>query len=207
MVKFWDSIPNHLRDWALEQQVFFTASAPCAGKHVNVSPKGLPATTFTIFDANHAAYIDATGSGIETVSHVYENGRVTVMFCSFGKSPRIMRFFCTGKVVEWNQPGFGPLLEKMGKRKVQGARAIILLNVFKVGCLSVLSLQSLNRSPGPIVVRLCCSFPNHNASCWRRDFGQRCTARAQGPRDFGSLGVREAREETTARIPSGMEFS
>ncbi|KAA6406727.1 MAG: hypothetical protein FRX48_09450 [Lasallia pustulata] len=132
MVKFWDSIPNHLRDWALEQQVFFTASAPCAGKHVNVSPKGLPATTFTIFDANHAAYIDATGSGIETVSHVYENGRVTVMFCSFGKSPRIMRFFCTGKVVEWNQPGFGPLLEKMGKRKVQGARAIILLNVFKV---------------------------------------------------------------------------
>lgn len=147
MVKFYDSIPDNLRDWALDQQVFFTASAPLAGKHVNVSPKGLPATTFTIFDPNHAAYIDATGSGIETVSHVYENGRVTIMFCSFGKSPRIMRFFCTGKVVEWNQPEFGPLLEKMGKRRVEGARAIIMLDVFKVGCLNVLALYSSNRMP------------------------------------------------------------
>ena len=91
MVQYFDSIPDNLRDWveiislsrlfphftvlewedewlivvkqALEQQVFFTASAPLAGKHVNISPKGLPASTFTIFDPNHAAYVDATGSG------------------------------------------------------------------------------------------------------------------------------------------------
>lgn len=132
MVKFYDSIPDHLRDWALSQQVFFTASAPLAGKHVNVSPKGLPASTFTIFDPNHAAYIDATGSGIETVSHVYENGRVTIMFCSFETVPRIMRFFCRGSVIEWDRPEFGPVLEKMGKRRVDGARAVIMLEVFKV---------------------------------------------------------------------------
>lgn len=54
------------------------------------------------------------------------------MFCSFASAPRIMRFFCWGKVVEWDQPGFEGLIGKMGKEKIQGARAVILLDVFKV---------------------------------------------------------------------------
>ena len=59
------------------------------------------------------------------------------MFCSFAKSPRIMRFFCTGKVVEWDHPRFEGLLERMGKEKIEGARAVILLSVFKVRNLMV----------------------------------------------------------------------
>ena len=117
---------------ALAQQIFFTASAPLTGKHVNISPKGLPSSTFSIFDPNHAAYVDATGSGSETISHVYENGRVTIMFCSFATSPRIMRFFCKGRVVEWDAPGFEGLLRKMGKGRIEGARAVILLDIFTV---------------------------------------------------------------------------
>ncbi|CAF9933180.1 MAG: hypothetical protein ALECFALPRED_005496 [Alectoria fallacina] len=132
MVQFWDSIPDNLQNWALDQQVFFTASAPLTGKHVNISPKGLPSSTFSIFGPNHAAYVDATGSGSESISHVYENGRITIMFCSFAKSPRIMRFFCMGKVVEWDDPRFDGLLRKMGKERIEGARAVILLDVFKV---------------------------------------------------------------------------
>ncbi|CAD6569713.1 MAG: hypothetical protein ASARMPRED_003115 [Alectoria sarmentosa] len=132
MVHFWDSIPDDLRDWAFDQQVFFTASAPLTGKHVNISPKGLPSSTFSIFGPNHAAYVDATGSGSESISHVYENGRITIMFCSFAKSPRIMRFFCMGKVVEWDDPRFDVLLKKMGKERIEGARAVILLDIFKV---------------------------------------------------------------------------
>lgn len=54
------------------------------------------------------------------------------MFCSFASTPRILRFFCWGKVVEWDQPGFEGLIQKMGKEKIPGARAVILLNVFKV---------------------------------------------------------------------------
>ena len=79
---------------ALSQKLFFTASAPSYGQHVNISPKGLPSSTFCIFGPNNAGYVDATGSGSETISHVYENGRITIMFCSFAKSPRILRFFC-----------------------------------------------------------------------------------------------------------------
>jgi hypothetical protein len=132
MPKFYDSISKDLADWALAQPLFFTASAPTVGKHINISPKGLPSSTLTIFSPNSCAYIDATGSGAETISHVYENGRVTLMFCSFGTSPRIMRFFCTGRVIEWDIPEFEVLLEKMGKKRVEGARAIIMLSVWKV---------------------------------------------------------------------------
>ncbi|MDI1486633.1 MAG: sporulation-induced protein [Ramalina farinacea] len=83
---------------ALAQPLFFTASAPLHNPytHVNVSPKGLPAASLSVFDPNHAAYVDGTGSGCETIAHAYENGRVTVMFCSFEKNPRILRWFCGG---------------------------------------------------------------------------------------------------------------
>lgn len=131
MVHFYDNISDDLQEWALKQQVFFIASAPLAGSHVNLSPKGLPATTLSIFDKNTVAYIDATGSGIETISHVYENGRATIMFCSFDKSPRIMRWFCTGRVVEWDTPEFEELLKRMGKEKIAGARAILVFRVWK----------------------------------------------------------------------------
>ncbi|KAI9810812.1 MAG: hypothetical protein M1827_006019 [Pycnora praestabilis] len=132
MVQFWSSIPASLHTWALKQPVFFTASAPTYGQHVNCSPKGLPAATFTIFAPNKCGYVDATGSGSETITHVYENGRVTIMFCSFGKRPRIMRLFCKGSIVEWDSPRFEPLLKEMGKERIDGARAIVLLDVFKV---------------------------------------------------------------------------
>jgi len=132
MVKFFDSIPPNLQEWALKQAVFFTASAPTYGRHVNVSPKGFPAASFTIFGPNKVGYVDHTGSGIETISHIYENGRVTIMFCSFQTSPRILRFFCTGKVLEHNAPHFQSLLESMGKPNSAGVRAVILLDVWKV---------------------------------------------------------------------------
>lgn len=70
MVKFYDKISPDHQAWALRQDVFFIASAPLVGRHVNVSPKGQPSATLTIFDGNHVGYLDATGSGIETVSHV-----------------------------------------------------------------------------------------------------------------------------------------
>jgi hypothetical protein len=131
---FYPSIPPELQAWAMAQQVFFVASAPRVGKHINVSPKGVPSSSLAILGPNECAYVDCTGSGAETIAHVYENGRVTIMFCSFEASPRIMRFFCTGEVVEWTDKRFEPLLERMGlvgAKRLDGARAIIHLNVFK----------------------------------------------------------------------------
>lgn len=132
MPVFYDSLPDSLRDWALCQSMFFVASAPLSGRHINVSPKGLPDASLAILNPNQAAYVDSTGSGCETIYHLRENGRVTIMFCSFGKTPRIMRFFCTGSVVESHDPGFIPWLKKMGGKSLVGARAVIVLDIFKV---------------------------------------------------------------------------
>lgn len=132
MGKFYESISDDLRDWALRQRVFFVASAPLRGRHVNLSPKGLPDSCLTILGPNQVAYIDSTGSGCETIFHVRENGRVTMMFCAFDASPRILRLFCTGTVIEWDQPEFLKYSQRMGKPQTVGARAIITLDVFKV---------------------------------------------------------------------------
>src|SRR5256885_16795027 len=80
------------------QPMFFVATAPLgADGHVNVSPKGLDGT-FAVLDRDRVAYLDLTGSGIETVAHVRENGRVTLMFCAFDGPPRIVRLFGHGSV-------------------------------------------------------------------------------------------------------------
>jgi hypothetical protein len=137
MVKYYPSLNQDHVEFITSQPLFFVASAPWAGEHINVSPKGHPSRTFSILGPNTVAYMDATGSGCETISHVYENGRVTVMFCSFGPSPQTMRLFCKGRVVEkWDQY-YQELRAKMATENgdevdVTGARAIIVLKIKKV---------------------------------------------------------------------------
>jgi hypothetical protein len=132
MVKFYESLSPDLSSWIMSQPLFYIASSPTYGSHINISPKGLPSTTFSILGPNKAAYIDATGSGAETIAHLYENGRCTVMFCSFEKVPRILRLFCRGKVVEFWEDGFGEVTRSMGMEVPVGARAVIELEIFKV---------------------------------------------------------------------------
>ncbi|KAI5804116.1 pyridoxamine phosphate oxidase family protein [Peziza echinospora] len=134
MPQFYDQISPELREWVGKQSVFWTASAPLVGKHINLSPKGLPDASFSIFSPTEAAYIDFTGSGSETISHLYENGRITILFNSFGPSPKILRLFCKGRVVEAADTDefTSIIVEKMGKSVPAGARAVIMLDVWKV---------------------------------------------------------------------------
>ncbi|KAH7095459.1 hypothetical protein FB567DRAFT_512652 [Paraphoma chrysanthemicola] len=137
MVKYYPSLNEEHVEFITSQPLFFIASAPWAGDHINVSPKGHPSRTFSILGPKTVAYLDATGSGCETISHVYENGRATIMFCSFGPSPKIMRLFCKGRVVEkWDQH-YQELRAKMATENgddvdITGARAIIVLKISKV---------------------------------------------------------------------------
>ena len=106
--------------------MFFTASAPLdANGHVNLSPKGMD--TFRILDENTICYLDLTGSGNETAAHIAENGRLTVMFCSFAGAPLILRLYGRGEVVHRNS-------EKWEKLSVlfadyPGTRQIVVLHV------------------------------------------------------------------------------
>jgi len=109
------------------QPVFFVATAPLAADgHVSCSPKGNDGT-FAVLDAHRVAYLDLTGSGIETVAHLRENGRIVLMFCSFAGPPRIVRFHGAGEVVAADDPRFEELLGHFSNRA--GARAVIVVTV------------------------------------------------------------------------------
>ena len=99
MGKVYDGIDDRLAEFIGRQHVFFVGTAPTdPDGHLNVSPKGLD--TFRILGPNSVAYLDLTGSGIETVAHLRENGRITIMFCAFEGRPLIVRLYGRGRVVE-----------------------------------------------------------------------------------------------------------
>ena len=49
---------------------------------MNLSPKG-GRNLFRVTGPLGFAYVDLMGSGIETIAHLRENGRIVVMFCAF----------------------------------------------------------------------------------------------------------------------------
>lgn len=96
MAKFYTELNETLREFIGAQQMFFNASAPHQGR-INLSPKGLD--TFRILNDRRVAYLDLTGSECETAAHIAENGRLTLMFCSFQEKPLILRLYGKGWVV------------------------------------------------------------------------------------------------------------
>ncbi|WP_402464674.1 pyridoxamine 5'-phosphate oxidase family protein [Isoptericola aurantiacus] len=125
-----ERIDDRLRQFVERQHVFFVATAPLAADgHVNVSPRGLPGT-FAVLDDHTFAWLDATGSGSETVAHLRENGRVTVMFCAFDGAPNIVRFHGVGRVVTRHDDGYPALAGRFAD--VPGARAVVVVDVERV---------------------------------------------------------------------------
>jgi len=113
MGKTYEALDDGIADFIRRQHVFFVATAPLAADgHVNVSPKGLD--TFAIVDPHTVAYADLTGSGIETVAHLRENGRITLCFCAFEGPPRILRLHGSGTVLERGAPEFEALRPRFG---------------------------------------------------------------------------------------------
>jgi hypothetical protein len=104
MGRTYDILDDGLTAFLRAQRMFFVATAPSSGGHVNVSPKGLD--TFAILDQSTVAYLDLTGSGIETVAHLRENGRITILFCAFEGPPRLVRLYGTGTVTPIGAPEF-----------------------------------------------------------------------------------------------------
>jgi hypothetical protein len=133
MGQFFETIPEYLTRWILEQKMFWVASSPLsASGHVNVSPKG--GTYFGVLDDKTFWYMDLTGSGNETISHLYEpgNGRITVMFSAFEGPPRIVRLFGHGSVLERGTEAFDDFVKKRDVKVVPSSRSIIIVAVHQV---------------------------------------------------------------------------
>jgi len=125
-------IPDEFVGWFEEQRVFFVATAPADPEtHINVSPRGLD--TFRILDAKRVAWLDLTGSGVETIAHLKADeagGRITLMFCAFEGSPRIVRLYGRGKVREPGDSAYDELRPRFPE--LPGARAVIDVAVDRV---------------------------------------------------------------------------
>jgi len=124
----FETIPDRMRDFIEAQKLFFVASAPSGGGRVNLSPKGLD--TLRVLDERTIAYLDFVGSGVETIAHLRENGRIVVMFCAFSGPPKIVRLHGRGEAVEPGDPRFAGLAAKFPSEP--GVRAVILVNVERV---------------------------------------------------------------------------
>jgi hypothetical protein len=127
MAKFYTELTDSLLEFIAQQQMFFTASAPQEGR-VNLSPKGMD--TFRCLGRQAVAYLDLTGSGNETSAHLQENGRLTIMFCSFTQQPLILRLYGQGKVIRPRDPDWQDLYSHFDP--IPGTRQMIQLAIDSV---------------------------------------------------------------------------
>jgi hypothetical protein len=128
MAKVLDALDDKLTEWIGQQHVFFVATAPAAGGHVNLSPKGHDC--LRVIDPTTVAYLDLTGSGAETIAHTRENGRITVMLCAFEGPPLILRLYGEGKAHANGSSSYEELRPRFPD--LPGARSIVTVAIDRV---------------------------------------------------------------------------
>ncbi len=132
-MKLHERIDGRLRSFIEAQAMFFVATAPSGpGGHVNVSPKGMGGT-FAVLGEHRVAYLDYHGSGAETIAHLSENGRITLMFCAFQGPPNIVRLHGRGRAVPVTDPEHAELAALFPAAPDRhGVRSVIEVDVHRV---------------------------------------------------------------------------
>jgi len=135
MANLFERIEDTHREWIAKQALFFVGTAPLGEDgHINVSPKG-PIGSLRVLDDHTVAYLDAYGSGTETIGHLRENGRIVVMLCAFDGPPRILRLHGRGRVLQAGTPEYEELVARVqfdDPSTPLSRRAIVLVDVTRV---------------------------------------------------------------------------
>ncbi len=129
MGKTYHALDEELQQWIAAQHMFVVATAPLATEgHINCSPKG--GDCFRVLGSHEVAYLDYTGSGIETVAHLRENGRITIMFSAFTGPPKILRIYGRGEAILPDDRRFAALAAHFPSNP--GTRSIIRVEVDRI---------------------------------------------------------------------------
>lgn len=129
MGKVYPVLDEGLQEWIGSQHVFFVATAPLSADGlVNLSPKGLD--SFAILDERTVAYLDLVGSGAETIAHLRENGRITLLFCAFEGPPKLLRLYGRGEAIEPGDQAFDDLAARFPS--YVATRSIIRVGVERI---------------------------------------------------------------------------
>ena len=132
MGKLYDEIDDKLAAWLVAQPLLFVATAPLgADGHVNVSPKGMGGT-FAVLGPRQLGYLDYFGSGVETIAHLRENGRIVMMACAFHGPPKIVRLHGRGRVVRPADAEYAALRPRFAKQREHAVRSIIVVDVERI---------------------------------------------------------------------------
>jgi predicted pyridoxine 5'-phosphate oxidase superfamily flavin-nucleotide-binding protein len=129
MASTYDALDDRLIAFIKTQQLFFVGTAPLSAEgSVNLSPKGYD--SLAVIDERTVAYADLGGSGVETLAHIRENGRITLMFCAFEGPASILRLYGRGEAVNFDEPGFS---EKMALfPTITRARSVITVHIDRI---------------------------------------------------------------------------
>ncbi len=105
MGKRIEQLTPELITFIQHQKIFFVATAMETGR-INLSPKGMD--TFRVINSNRVVWLNLTGSGNETATHLQHADRITIMFCAFEGKPLILRLYGNAKVyhntdAEWDK--------------------------------------------------------------------------------------------------------
>jgi hypothetical protein len=151
MARAFDALTDDLIAWLREQHVFFVATAPLSAEgHVNLSPKGHDC--FRVLSPTSVAYLDLTGSGAETIAHLRENGRITLLFTAFEGPPRIVRLHGHGAVVTPGNDRWAELSPQFPD--LPGARSVIVVDVSRVSTSCGYSVPLMDyRSERPTLIK------------------------------------------------------
>lgn len=132
MAQIFQELDERLINFIKTQKIFFVATAPSnlAEEYVNLSPKGRD--TLEILDNKTIVYADYPGSGNETATHLRQNGRLTMMFASFDKTPMVLRLYGRGEAIALDSQAGKELKEKMSGKITPYIRQLIILHIEKV---------------------------------------------------------------------------
>lgn len=135
MAKDYPALLPHHREFIAAQHMFFTASAPPQGGHVNISPRSTD--MFRVLDDNAVLYLDRTGSGNETAAHAKAGQPVTIMFCAVDGPPLILRLYGHVRAIRRGTDEYATLLADLyAGTEPLGARQMIRLDfdLVKTSC-------------------------------------------------------------------------
>lgn len=124
MAKQLEGLNQDLRTFIERQKMFFVGTAMKEGR-VNLSPKGMD--TFRVIDDNCIVWLNLTGSGNETATHLQESARMTIMFCALEGKPLILRLYGQAKVYHERDAAFQEHIDLFPVD--DGARQIIVLSI------------------------------------------------------------------------------
>lgn len=130
MGRTFEALTPALTSFVEAQHVFFVATAPAGTDgHVNLSPKGCD--TLRVLDDRRLVYLDLTGSGIETVAHLRQNGRITLLFAALEGAPQLVRVWGKGQAVLREDERFPALAALFSE--LPGTRAVVDVAIERVG--------------------------------------------------------------------------